>query len=84
MKPPFEVRGRIGYARKKLIDSYLKENEAHTIMLCGRVCKYEPATKTYTWWQYEGYETIRASEIWATIKKYGEQGRAKVFSMPKR
>lgn len=80
MKPPFEVRGRIGYARKKLIDSYLKENEDHTIILCGRTCKYDTLTMTYTWWQYEGYEEIRAENIWETIKKYNEQGRAKVFS----
>lgn len=80
MKPPFKVNGRINYARKNVINSYLKNNEEHTIMLCGRVCRYDTISQTYTWWQYGGVEIIKAEDIWETVKKYNEQGRATIFS----
>lgn len=80
MKPPFKVDGRIYKVRKNIIDDYLNKNENHTIILCGRVCKYDPKTKTYVWWQYDGHEVIKATGIWGTIKKYNEQGKAVIFS----
>ncbi|MBC1459352.1 hypothetical protein [Listeria newyorkensis] len=79
LKAPWEIQGQVWKIRKKHLTVLTKHNLFHSMILSGRICNYDTKTKTYTHWQYDGYEVIEASDIWEYVKKVDKELRGRLI-----